>query len=52
MIGGRMMDISPPASRKPISGWRQATMGSQLTRDLVFSKLRAQGPHSDVSTKS
>ena len=38
MIGGRMMDISPPAARKPISGWRYATMGGQLTRELVASK--------------
>jgi len=38
MIGGKMMDISPPAPRKPISGWRHATMGDRLTRELVASK--------------
>jgi len=37
MIGGKMMDISPPAARKAISGWRHATMGGQLTRELVAS---------------
>jgi cytosine/adenosine deaminase-related metal-dependent hydrolase len=37
MIGGRMMDISPPAARKPISGWRYAGMGAQLTRKLAFA---------------
>jgi len=41
MIGGRMMDISPVAPRKPISGWRHASMGRQLTRDLAYSKAAA-----------
>jgi len=38
MIGGKVMDISPPAPRKPISGWRHATMGDRLTRELVASR--------------
>jgi adenine deaminase len=42
MIGGRMMDISPPAPRKAISGWRHATMGDRLTRELVISKRGAK----------
>jgi imidazolonepropionase-like amidohydrolase len=42
MVGGRLMDLSAPAPRKPISGWRAATMGSQLTRELAFSK-RSRG---------
>jgi len=44
MIGGRMMDISPPAARKPISGWRYASMGGQLTRELVASKRDSIAP--------
>jgi hypothetical protein len=43
MIGGKMMDISPPAARKAISGWRHATMGGRLTRELVASN---RGPKS------
>jgi imidazolonepropionase-like amidohydrolase len=35
MIGGRMMEISPPAARKPIAGWRYASMGGQLTRRVA-----------------
>ena len=41
MIGGRMMDLAPPSPRKPIAGWRHAAMGSQLTRELAFSKGHA-----------
>jgi imidazolonepropionase-like amidohydrolase len=44
MIGGRMMDLSPPPPRKSISGWRHAAMGSQLTRELVFPKTAREPP--------
>ena len=37
MVGGRMMDLSPPAPRKPIPGWTLASMGRPLTRDAAFS---------------
>jgi imidazolonepropionase-like amidohydrolase len=44
MIGGRMMDISPPAARKSISGWRYASMGGQLTRERAFARHEDGGP--------
>jgi imidazolonepropionase-like amidohydrolase len=37
MIGGRMMDLSELPDRKNIPGWRLASMGSQLTREIAFS---------------
>ena len=37
MVGGRWMDLSPPAPRKPIPGWTLASMGRPLTRDAAFS---------------
>ena len=37
MIGGRMMDLSELPERKNIPGWRLASMGSQLTREVAFS---------------
>ena len=42
MVGGRMMDLDPPSPRKPIAGWRYAGMGSQLTREMAFSKPHAE----------
>jgi imidazolonepropionase-like amidohydrolase len=36
MIGGRMMDLSAPPPRKPLQGWRYASMGAQLTRERAF----------------
>jgi imidazolonepropionase-like amidohydrolase len=37
MVGGRMMDLTPPAPRAPIPGWTLAAMGSRLTREVAFS---------------
>lgn len=45
MVGGRMVDLTPPAPRKPIPGWTLASMGSRLTREAAFSNERPEaGP--------
>jgi len=44
MIGGRMMNIAAPPLRKPISGWRYASMGGQLTRERAFGKRGTISP--------
>jgi imidazolonepropionase-like amidohydrolase len=36
MIKGALQDLTPLPPRQPISGWRVATIGSQLTRDVAF----------------
>ncbi len=36
MISGAEKDLSPPPERKPIPGWRLASMGSRLSREVVF----------------
>lgn len=36
MIGGVPKDLSPPPKRKPIPGWRLASMGSRLSREVAF----------------
>jgi len=37
LIGGRMMDLSELPQRGNIPGWRLASMGSTLSRDVAFS---------------
>ncbi len=41
MIAGVEKDLSPPPKRKPIPGWRLASMGSRLSREVAF------GPEKD-----
>ena len=41
MIAGVEKDLSPPPKRKPIPGWRLASMGSRLSREVAF------GPEQD-----
>ena len=36
MVEGEWQDLSPLPERKPLGGWRVATIGSQLTRDVAF----------------
>jgi imidazolonepropionase-like amidohydrolase len=43
-VGGRAMDLSEPPPRNPIPGWRLASMGSTLTREVAFSNRIHQGP--------
>ncbi len=40
MIAGVTKDLSPLPSRKNIPGWRLATMGKHLSRELAFSNTR------------
>jgi hypothetical protein len=44
MIGGRPMDLSELPERNNIPGWRLASMGSLLTRDVAFSNRAYAGP--------
>jgi len=44
MIGGRVMNIDAPPPRKPISGWRHASMGGQLTRERALGKRGTASP--------
>jgi imidazolonepropionase-like amidohydrolase len=48
MVGGRMMDISELPERGRIPGWRLASMGSELTREVAFSDRSYNGPPVDV----
>jgi imidazolonepropionase-like amidohydrolase len=43
-VGGRAMDLSEPPARNPIPGWRLASMGSTLTREVAFSNRVHHGP--------
>ena len=36
MIEGVWQDLSPLPERQPLAGWRVASIGSQLTRDVAF----------------
>jgi len=45
MIGGRFMDLSEPPERRDIPGWRHASMGSRLTREMAFAdRARPDSP--------
>jgi adenine deaminase len=44
MVGGRPMDLSELPERNNIPGWRLASMGSLLTRDVAFSNRAHVGP--------
>ena len=45
MIDGVEKDLSPPPPRKPISGWRLASMGGRrLTREVAFGPRKAPEP--------
>lgn len=35
-VGGRAMDLSPPAPRRDPSGWRVASMGKRLSQEVAF----------------
>jgi hypothetical protein len=48
MVGGRMMDISELPERGRIPGWRLASMGSELTREVAFSDRSYNGPPVEV----
>lgn len=41
LVDGRSMDISPPAPRRPLAGWRMPSMGRQLTRDFALQGVDA-----------
>jgi imidazolonepropionase-like amidohydrolase len=43
-VGGEMRDLSPLPPRKRIPGWKLASMGNQLTREVAFSNTRTQEP--------
>ncbi len=45
-VDGRAVDLSPPRPRKPLGGWRVATMGRDLTREFAFGDFEA-GASSD-----
>lgn len=44
MVGGQMKDISPLPPRKDPPGWRLASMGRRLSREVAFGKTRHKGP--------
>ncbi len=44
MIGGVLKDLSPPPKRKPIPGWRLASMGSRLSREVAFGPEQEPEP--------
>jgi hypothetical protein len=44
MIGGVEKDLSPPPKRKPIPGWRLASMGSRLSREVAFGPEQEAEP--------
>jgi imidazolonepropionase-like amidohydrolase len=43
-VGGEMRDLSPLPPRKRIPGWKLASMGNQLTREVAFSNTRTEEP--------
>ena len=45
MIDGVEKDLSPPPDRKPLSGWRLASIGDKrLTRELAYGPDREPEP--------
>ena len=44
MIDGTLKDLSPLPPRNPIPGWRVASIGRQLTRDIAFGQDATGGP--------
>ena len=44
MVGGDLKDISEPPPRRDPPGWRLASMGSRLSREVAFGKNRHKGP--------
>jgi len=44
MVDGVLKDLSPLPPRKPIPGWRVASIGRQLTRDIAFGQDATGGP--------
>jgi imidazolonepropionase-like amidohydrolase len=44
LIAGVEKDLSPPPPRKPIAGWRLASMGKTLTPDLIATAAPADEP--------
>jgi imidazolonepropionase-like amidohydrolase len=44
MIAGVEKDLSPPPKRKPIPGWRLASMGSRLSREVAFGPEQEAEP--------
>lgn len=44
MIGGVWQDLSPLPPRRPIPGWRLASMGRTLTREIAFGEEAAAEP--------
>ena len=49
MIDGCWQDLSPLPERKPLAGWRVASIGAQLTRDVAFGN-RGRTEASDGET--
>ena len=47
-VGGREMDLSPPAPRRDPSGWRVASMGRKLSQEVAFGDSVHVGPPIDV----
>lgn len=47
MIDGVPKDLSPPPPRRPIPGWRVASIGRQLNRDIAFG-ADAEGDPVDI----
>jgi hypothetical protein len=45
MIDGVAKDLTPPPPRKPIPGWRLASMGGKrLTREVAYGAQAAPEP--------
>ncbi|HEU4531666.1 MAG TPA: hypothetical protein VFR59_10805, partial [Steroidobacteraceae bacterium] len=44
LLGGREVDLTPPAARRDPPGWRVSTYGARLTRDVALGKSGPQSP--------
>ncbi len=44
LIGGREVDLQPPAPRSDPPGWRVSTYGARLTRDVALGKAGPRAP--------
>lgn len=44
IVDGAMKDLTPLPPRRPIPGWRVASIGRQLTREIAFGENAADDP--------